>query len=98
MEDTKEDRIRKRAHQIWEDAGQPEGQHEAHWAQAIADIEAEDAAPTKPAKPRAVKKTDGAEKPAAKKAAAAKTASTKTSEAQPAKKPATRKPKDAPVA
>ncbi|WP_137154482.1 DUF2934 domain-containing protein [Rhizobium sp. FKL33] len=91
MADTKEDRIRKRAHKIWEDAGQPEGLHEEHWSQAVAEIEAEDAAPAKAAKPRAAKKTDGAEKPAAKKAPAVKSETS-------AKKPAARKVKEAPVA
>ena len=27
-------RTRERAHQLWEAAGRPDGQHEAHWAQA----------------------------------------------------------------
>lgn len=100
MADTKEDRIRKRAHQIWEDAGRPEGMHEEHWSEAVAAIEAEDEAPAKAAKPRAAKKADGEEKPAAKKAAAAKSASVKkvAEAAPPAKKPASRKAKEAPVA
>lgn len=101
MADTKEDRIRKRAHEIWEHAGRPEGLHEAHWSQAVSEIEAEDAAPAKVAKPRAAKKTESAEKPAAKKAAAAKPAAaakTTAAEAPAAKKPAARKAKEAPVA
>jgi hypothetical protein len=100
MTDTKEDRIRKRAHQIWEGAGQPDGLHEAHWSQAVADVEAEDEAAGEPAKPAAAAKTDSAEKSAVKKTAAAKPASTakKSDEAAPAKKPASRKVKGAPTA
>lgn len=112
MADTRDERIRNRAHQIWEDAGRPEGLHEAHWSQAVAEIEAEDAASETVAKPRAAKKTasaekpavkkaDGEDKPAAKKAAAAKpTASAKKAEADAsaAKKPMSRKAKEAPVA
>lgn len=40
MQDDKEDRIRRRAHAIWEAEGRPEGRHEAHWEQARAEIEA----------------------------------------------------------
>jgi hypothetical protein len=39
-----EARIRNRAHAIWEKAGRPQGQHEAHWAQASQEIAAEAAA------------------------------------------------------
>ncbi len=42
MHDSREDRIRHRAHEIWEREGRPEGQHELHWAQACAEIEAEE--------------------------------------------------------
>lgn len=38
------DRISRRAHEIWEREGQPYGRHDDHWAQAQAEIEAEDAA------------------------------------------------------
>ena len=34
MSDDREDRIRKRAHALWEQNGRPEGQHEEHWHQA----------------------------------------------------------------
>jgi hypothetical protein len=37
--DEREDRIRQRAHAIWEAEGRPEGRHEAHWQQACAEIE-----------------------------------------------------------
>ena len=37
-----EERVRERAHQIWERAGRPEGMAAAHWAQAEAEIVAEE--------------------------------------------------------
>jgi hypothetical protein len=36
-----EERVRQRAHEIWEKAGRPDGQHDAHWEQACREIEAE---------------------------------------------------------
>ena len=36
--DDREDRIRARAHQIWEEQGCPEGRHEEHWRQACAEF------------------------------------------------------------
>ncbi|NUB15916.1 DUF2934 domain-containing protein [Azospirillum brasilense] len=42
MQGSREDRIRHRAHEIWEREGRPEGRHEVHWAQACAEIEAEE--------------------------------------------------------
>ena len=44
----RDQRITELAHKIWEEEGQPEGQAEAHWARAVAIIDAE-AAPKKPA-------------------------------------------------
>jgi hypothetical protein len=41
--DEKHDRIRVRAFEIWQRAGQPEGSHMEHWHQAMQEIEAEDA-------------------------------------------------------
>ena len=35
-----DDRIRQRAHEIWEQQGRPEGRQEEHWAQARREIEA----------------------------------------------------------
>ncbi len=35
-----EDRVRQRAHEIWEQQGRPEGRQEEHWAQARREIEA----------------------------------------------------------
>jgi Protein of unknown function (DUF2934) len=37
-----EDRIRERAHQIWEREGRPSGREAVHWDQAARDIEAEE--------------------------------------------------------
>ena len=36
-----QERIRQRAHEIWEGEGQPEGRHAQHWAQASREIEAQ---------------------------------------------------------
>ena len=44
MSDDVEERVRRRAHEIWEKAGRPEGQEEQHWAQALQEITAEDKA------------------------------------------------------
>ncbi|TIU54758.1 MAG: DUF2934 domain-containing protein [Mesorhizobium sp.] len=40
MTDDRHERIRQRAHEIWEQAGRPEGAHEEHWNQATAEIDA----------------------------------------------------------
>ena len=39
MADDREDRIRKRAHALWEQNGRPEGRHEEHWQQASQEAE-----------------------------------------------------------
>lgn len=80
MADDRQERIRNRAHQIWQEEGQPAGHHERHWHQAAADIDREDTT-GKPAK-----------KPS-KKAAAADKAKAEPKEAKAAKKPS--KPKKA---
>ncbi|MBL6457384.1 DUF2934 domain-containing protein [Belnapia sp. T6] len=36
-----EERIRRRAHEIWEREGRPEGRHEAHWAEACREVAAD---------------------------------------------------------
>jgi len=41
--DEKHDRIRVRAFEIWQRAGQREGAHMEHWHQAMQEIETEDA-------------------------------------------------------
>ena len=43
MTDAEEDRIRKRAYEIWEAMGRPEGMHEETWQQAQIEIAASDA-------------------------------------------------------
>ena len=45
MSDDREDRIRKRAHALWEQNGRPEGRHEEHWHQASQEADDD---PTKP--------------------------------------------------
>jgi hypothetical protein len=34
-----DDEIRKRAHEIWEEEGRPEGRHDEHWRRAREDIQ-----------------------------------------------------------
>ncbi|UCI28178.1 DUF2934 domain-containing protein [Mesorhizobium sp. B2-8-5] len=36
-----EERIRQRAHEIWEREGRPEGRQQEHWDQAVQEIEPE---------------------------------------------------------
>ncbi|MBZ9905092.1 DUF2934 domain-containing protein [Mesorhizobium sp. BR115XR7A] len=61
MTDDRQERIRNRAHQIWQEEGHPAGQHERHWHQAAADVDREDAVkPTVGKKP--AKKAPGASK------------------------------------
>lgn len=42
MSDDRNDRIRRRAYEIWEALGQPEGRQEEHWIQAEAEILADE--------------------------------------------------------
>ena len=42
MESDNDEKIRRRAYEIWQSAGSPEGRGEEHWAQAAREIEAED--------------------------------------------------------
>jgi len=41
MIDDRQERIRLRAHRLWEDDGKPEGKEQEHWEQASREIEAE---------------------------------------------------------
>jgi hypothetical protein len=41
MADSIEDRIRARAHAIWEGEGRPEGRHDEHWRRALEEVGAE---------------------------------------------------------
>jgi hypothetical protein len=40
-EESREERIRARAHQMWEHEGRTEGDHERHWQEASNEIDAE---------------------------------------------------------
>ncbi|TIT32077.1 MAG: DUF2934 domain-containing protein [Mesorhizobium sp.] len=84
MTDDRQERIRNRAHQIWQEEGQPAGHHERHWQQAAADIDREDAGL-------------GAKKPARKASGAgkAKAAPKEEKTAAKASKPKVSKPKKA---
>jgi hypothetical protein len=86
MADDRQERIRNRAHQIWQEEGQPAGHHERHWHQAAADIDREDAGKPSAAKTPA-KKASGAGK--------AKAAPKEEKAATKASKPKTSKPKKA---
>ena len=68
MTDDRQERIRQRAHAIWEKAGRPQGAHQQHWDQATAEIDGEDAKP----KPKAAKSATARTKAGPKPAAAAK--------------------------
>jgi Protein of unknown function (DUF2934) len=45
-----EQKVRDRAHAIWEAEGRPEGRHLEHWQQALSEFEREKAAVASPAK------------------------------------------------
>jgi hypothetical protein len=72
MTDDRQERIRNRAHQIWQQEGQPAGQHERHWHQAAADVDLEDATGKSAKKPS--KKAAGGKAKAEPKEADAKAA------------------------
>ncbi|TIV99758.1 MAG: DUF2934 domain-containing protein [Mesorhizobium sp.] len=73
MTDDRQERIRRRAHEIWEQAGRPEGAHIEHWDQAAAEIDGA----VKPKKAAPKKAAAKADKPKAAKAAAKTKASAK---------------------
>jgi hypothetical protein len=39
MTNEREERIRRRAHELWEKEGRPDGRHEDHWQQAMRDLD-----------------------------------------------------------
>ncbi|ESW64849.1 hypothetical protein X769_24690 [Mesorhizobium sp. LSJC268A00] len=78
MTDDKQDRIRQRAHEIWEKAGRPEGAHQEHWEQATAEVDGAVAKPKKAAKKADAKPAKAAAKPKAAKPAAAKSGKAKS--------------------
>jgi hypothetical protein len=41
---SREERIRQRAHELWEQEGRPEGRAQDHWERAAQDLDREDAA------------------------------------------------------
>jgi galactose-1-phosphate uridylyltransferase len=41
---SKEERIRRRAYEIWDREGRPDGEHERHWQQAEKELEGEEGA------------------------------------------------------
>ncbi|RWO19552.1 MAG: DUF2934 domain-containing protein [Mesorhizobium sp.] len=45
MTDDRQERIRRRAHAIWERAGRPDGAHQQHWDEAAAEIDGEESRP-----------------------------------------------------
>ena len=53
MSDKREQRIRERAHQIWESEGRPDGQDQSHWERASREIEEEERTKTSSATERA---------------------------------------------
>ena len=48
MNDDRHDRIKERAHHLWEQAGRPEGQHDDHWDQAEREVDRVTTAEGKP--------------------------------------------------
>ncbi|MER9526906.1 DUF2934 domain-containing protein [Mesorhizobium sp. M0292] len=78
MTDDKQDRIRQRAHEIWEKAGRPEGAHQEHWEQATAEVDGAVAKPKKAVKKADAKPAKAAAKPKAAKPAAAKSGKAKS--------------------
>ncbi|AZO08715.1 MULTISPECIES: DUF2934 domain-containing protein [unclassified Mesorhizobium] len=90
MTDDRQERIRRRAHEIWEQAGRPEGSHMEHWDQATAEIDGE----KQPKSKAAPKKAAASKAAAVPKAAVAKTAKPKPApKAAPKSAKAPAKPK-----
>jgi hypothetical protein len=99
MADDREDRIRKRAHAIWEKEGQSHGSAQRHWEQATADIDAEDSAVS--SRPGKKASAGAGQKPSSSDtmqlgAGAAIAEHSKDAKAPAAKKAAARKPAAAP--
>lgn len=62
MTNERDDRIRRRAHEIWESEGRPHGRHDDHWHRALAE---DGDAPAKPARGRKAAGAAPKPKPAA---------------------------------
>lgn len=92
----REQRVRQRAHDIWQTEGCPEGRAKEHWARAEQEIADETVETTKPAAPPVVEMKPAAPvkakatKPAAARKPAARSAGDKA--AAPKKKPKARTP------
>ncbi|MGN6144062.1 MAG: DUF2934 domain-containing protein [Mesorhizobium sp.] len=90
MADDRHERIRQRAHAIWEREGRRDGDHERHWHQAAGEIDAEDAAAAKPGRKPATPRKPAAAKP---KTAPSKATAAKAAKPAVAAKPRARKAK-----
>ncbi|ALJ37196.1 DUF2934 domain-containing protein [Azospirillum brasilense] len=74
-EQDRAERVRRRAHDIWERDGRPDGRHDEHWAQAEAEVDDEiraerQSAETESSAPEAPPKRRSTKAPAAKPASA----------------------------
>ncbi|MCB9958631.1 MAG: DUF2934 domain-containing protein [Rhodospirillaceae bacterium] len=74
MPSDKKEAIHKKAYEIWEAEGRPDGKHEEHWSRAEQEVDAPKEAAAKPAAPRAKKAAPKAEVEAPKPAPKAKAA------------------------
>ena len=71
MTGDRDEKIRKRAHAIWEAEGRPSGAHDRHWRQAESEVDGPGKKPAKStAKPRAAAAPKATAKPKAAKAPA----------------------------
>lgn len=50
-----EDQVRRRAYQLWEDDGHPQGQDQQYWFKALAELASAAAASIKPPRKRAAR-------------------------------------------
>jgi DUF2934 family protein len=82
-----EDKVRARAHEIWEHAGRPDGHHLTHWHQAIAELSGRGAGKPRPAAAKSAKPA-AAPKPAKAAAKPAKAKAKPAAKSKPAGKPA----------
>ncbi|GLS32500.1 Protein of unknown function [Mesorhizobium albiziae] len=91
MSEDREERVRQRAHEIWEREGRPHGHEKKHWEQASTEVDAEQDSKSADAAP-ATGTSPPVEKPGSKRRAA-KTTQTKASKpAGPAKSTSKRTP------
>lgn len=81
-----EERIRARAHAIWEEEGRPEGRAEEHWARATREVETAMAA--EGGAPAEMTDAPAERKPSTRKPAVKKAEPSPDADATPARKPA----------